>query len=152
MPTSATGTSRAGRGRRGFTLVELLVVVVILSVAASAVVLSLPDPVPPVLSEAERLTARLQLAREEAILTNRPVSVRLSPQGYEFQAFDGEAWQGLDGPLRARAWPERLEVQSQARVSFDPSGLADLSELLLTRDGHRVLIRIDGAGEVSLAQ
>ena len=69
------GAKVRAANRAGFTLVELLMVVAIIGLAAGAVVLSVPDPRPSVAEDAERFAARLSRAREEAILSNRPVAV-----------------------------------------------------------------------------
>ena len=71
----------------GFTLVELMVVIAIIGVAAGAVLLSMPDPRPTLAVEAERFAARLTLAREEAVMTNRPVALRADAAGYGFESF-----------------------------------------------------------------
>ena len=75
MPTS-TGTADRGRLRRGkargFTLVELMVVLTILALAATAVVLTIPGEERSVRSEADRLAARLAAARDVVRLLWRP--------------------------------------------------------------------------------
>ncbi|MFC7379436.1 GspH/FimT family pseudopilin [Brevundimonas sp. GCM10030266] len=147
-PTSATG----GKTRQGFTLVELLMVVAIIGLAAGAVVLTLPDPRPAVATEAERFAARLVRAREEAILTNRSVAVEASANGYAFSTFDGLQWTPLgEGPFRAEDWSEGATVSPAdpaVRVVFDPSGVADPATLTLAREGRSRTISVDGAGEV----
>ena len=60
------GAKVRAANRAGFTLVELLMVVAIIGLAAGAVVLSVPDPRPSVAEDAERFAARLSRAREEA--------------------------------------------------------------------------------------
>ncbi|HEY0926098.1 GspH/FimT family pseudopilin [Brevundimonas sp.] len=146
--TSATGD----KARQGFTLVELLMVVAIIGLAAGAVVLTLPDPKPAVATEAETFAARLVRAREEAILTNRSVAVEATTQGYAFSTFDGLQWTPLaDGPFRAEAWSEGATVspvESAVRVVFDPSGVADPARLTLAREGRSRTVSVDGAGEV----
>jgi general secretion pathway protein H len=150
-PTSATGRSEP---RAGFTLVELLMTVAIIGLAAGAVVLTMPDPRPSAGEDAERFAARLQRAREEAILTNRTVAVEATAAGYAFSVFDGAGWSPLaEGPFRAERWSDGVTaapVEPPLRVSFDPTGAAEPAQLTLTRDGRGVRVAVDGAGEVSI--
>lgn len=167
MQTSATGlpevggaqaasdrvaSDRAKRSRGGFTLVELLMVVAILGLAAGAVVLAAPDPRPSVGAEAERFAARLVRAREEAVLTNRTVAVETTAGGYEFSAFDGVRWTPLaEGPFGPEVWGEGTAVvtrQGEGRAAFDSTGGAEPAAWSLTREGRGVVVLVDGAGEV----
>lgn len=147
-PTSAPGAT----DRAGFTLVEMLAVTAIAGLAAAAVVLTLPDAGPDLDAEAERLAARLSRARDEAVLTNRPVAVEIGAAGYGFARFDGAAWSPLDeGPFRDEAWSARTRLSgSPLRIAFDPTGASDPARVSLTRDGDRRTVAVDGAGAVSL--
>lgn len=150
MPTSATGTSRPPQ-RAGFTLVELMVVITVIGLAATAVVLSAPDPRPSVSVEAERLAARLVMARDEAILSNRSVAATMSTDGYRFQAFNGVDWQTLTGALKASRWPLDVTPTQTVRLVFDPTGATEPVEVRLSKDSRSITVSVDGAGEVSLA-
>lgn len=127
--------------------------VAIIGLAAGAVVLAVPDPRPSVAADAERFAARLSRAREEAVLTNRPVAVEATATGYGFSAFDGAAWTALtDGPFGQESWSEGVSVSptDPIRVVFDPTGVAEPATLTLSRDGRASRVNIDGAGEVSI--
>ncbi|HEY0600725.1 GspH/FimT family pseudopilin [Brevundimonas sp.] len=140
-------------GRAGFTLVELLMTVAIIGLAAGAVVLSVPDPRPSVGQDAERFAARLSRAREEAVLTNRPVAVEATTAGYAFSAFDGREWSALtDGPFGPEAWSAGVSVSpaGPVRIVFDPTGVAEPAIVTLSRDGRASRIAVDGAGEVAI--
>src|SRR3954470_17340021 len=67
----------------GFTLVELMVVLVILGLASAAVILTLPERGGSLSAEAERFAARAKAARDNAILDARAASVAIGPGGYE---------------------------------------------------------------------
>ena len=129
-------------------------VVAILGLAAGAVVLSVPDPRPSVAADAERFAARLVRAREEAILSNRPVAVETTAAGYGFSVFDGARWSALkEGPFQTETWTAGTIVSPSGepmRLVFDPTGVAEPTTLTLSREGKSRRIAVDGAGEVSL--
>jgi general secretion pathway protein H len=148
MPTSATGADE-----KGFTLVELMVVLVVLGLMTSVVLLAVPRG-PSLISEAEAFGARLTRAQEEAVLTNRPIGVRVDAQGYAFRRRTEAGWTPLeDGPFRAAAWSDGVGVALDTRepagqVSFDGSGLAEPLSVTLSRENRHVRVSVDAAGNV----
>lgn len=127
--------------------------VAIIGLAAGAVVLAVPDPRPSVGQEAERFAARLSRAREEAVLSNRPVAVETTSVGYGFSSFDGASWSALtDGPFGTERWSAGVTVSpaEPSRVVFDPTGVAEPAAFTLRRDGRARTVAVDGAGEVTI--
>lgn len=152
MPISAPGSKP---GERGFTLVELMVTVTVIGLAAGVAVWSLPDPRARVVEEATRLAARARAAHDLAIVEARPVSLWVTTGGYGFDRRVAGRWTPMaDKPLTVERWAEgtvaRL-AEPRLRVTFDPTGLADRpAEVQLDRDGRGagVLIRADGSVRV----
>ena len=163
-PTSATGrpdraqaasrraaSASARKDRPGVTLVELMMTLVVIGLAAGAVVLSMPDPRPAVGETAERFAARLVRAREEAILTNRIVAVSTDADGYDFAGFDGADWTPLTGPFTRQSWDDGVAAPRRpVRIVFDATGGAEPAEVSLSRDGRTIAIQVDAAGEVTI--
>jgi general secretion pathway protein H len=154
-PISATGASRTA-ARAGFTLVELLVVIVILGLAAAIAVLTLPDQRPSLGRESERLAAALIRARDQAVLSNRAAVVRLTPTGYSVHALAGPGEEVMQSEADWSAG-DRIAVSTadgveagEAAVIFDPTGVADPAVIQILREGARATVRIDQAGQVSI--
>lgn len=77
---------------RGFTLLELMVVISIMAIAAAGVSLSLRDSGQAQLErEAERLAALLESARAQARANGVPVRWRPMPQGFRFEGLPASA-------------------------------------------------------------
>lgn len=72
---------QAGK-QQGFTLIELMVVLVIIGIASAAVGLSIkPDPLQLLRKDAERLAQLLQVAQAEARADGRPITWRATAKG-----------------------------------------------------------------------
>lgn len=109
MPISRTEAQALSTGRRsparGFTLLELMIVVAITGMASAAVALALRDSTQTQLDrEAQRLVALLESARAESRATGVPLQWRATATGFEVS--DGrrsrpQRWEGLD--LQARS-------------------------------------------------
>lgn len=150
MRISATGADRSAA--RGFTLVELLVVVAILGVTASVVVLAASDGRPSVAREAERFAARLVRAREEAVLTNQAVDVALGGQGYSFRHRVAGEWRPLaEGAFAPVDWSRGTTVTDESksgRITFDETGGAVPVKVVLSRGERSTHVAVDSAGNV----
>ncbi|MNF31609.1 Type II transport protein GspH [compost metagenome] len=105
---------------RGFSLIELLLVMVILGSLIGLAVLSsgIAGPARELRNEAERLAGLIGVLADEALLDNREYGLRLSAEGYQVLQYQpGTArWQALDDqPYRLPAWAElSLELEGEA--------------------------------------
>lgn len=96
----------------GFTLIEILVVMVIIGVLASLVVVNLTgrrvsDELE---TESDRLAQLFKLASEEAELQGQQIGWRYGKNGYEFLIANGPQWTPIQsGEFRPRTLPGPLE-------------------------------------------
>lgn len=121
------------RAARGFTLLELMVVLVIISVILTFATLTTGgDPRAEQLRrETRRLAALLEMASEEAVLSSQQLAVRFSEEGYQFMVLQGGQWLPLSGDpvLGARTLPEGIQLRLELEDNPPPSLITEDSDL-----------------------
>lgn len=138
---SATGNCR------GFTLLEMMLVVLIIGLLAVTVSLALPDSAQQRLDrDAKGLQARIALAMEQAIFRNRDYGLSITPNGYRFFQRDGESWSELDDSSRLNPKP----LDEATRLSLQMSGIdVDLQQDADSETPSAPQIYIVSDGQVS---
>lgn len=130
---------------RGFTLLEIMVVLVLVGILSSFALLSVGGgPRDRLAEEAQRLTALLELHQQEAILNGEPRGVRFTPTGYALLRQDEKGqWQlpAADGALVERQLPEAMAltlwVEGRPAPLARPDGRAKLvPHILLLASGE----------------
>jgi len=153
---AATAETRTRPHANGYTLVELMVVLAIMALAATAVVLTIPGEERTVRNEADRLAARLAAARDVAVIEGRSVAVNFAPSGYGFERRIAGEWQRLPGrAFEQRNWPGNVRFAAgdgrrAARLLFDRVGTSPTPQAIILAGGDaREVVRVSATGEVS---
>jgi general secretion pathway protein H len=161
-------SSRAAAIAAGFTLIEMLVVVVIIAIISLGIVLSLSvvGRDRELEKESDRLLALLTYAREQAELQTREYGVMFQEDGYEFLSYDVHraAWRSVlgDDALAVRRLPDglgvRLSVEARPVVLRRPKDAADKTpQVMIFSNGDltsfvATLERDGGVRSVTLTQ
>ena len=126
MRTSVTGIStsspparrlRSGRADAGFTLIEILIVVLIIGLISAGILLSvsLTGRDRDLERESDRLYSLINYAREQGELQTREYGILFQEDGYEFLVYDAllNTWRDPteDDAFKARKLPDGIGVQ-----------------------------------------
>lgn len=171
MPTSDPGNSES-TGCAGFTLLELLIVILVMALGFALVAAGLSSGRSPAQVEALRLAAVLEYAGMRARTTGQALAWQSRGDGYFFRRFD-ERWREIGaeedaedgGLLRPRHLPagvslqrvvspaESLELSQDAdhppALLLPPAGLAPRFVLRLVSAGAIHEVQGDVAGRVA---
>ena len=142
----------------GFSLLELLIVMLIMGVILGAVGLNAAQTSKQILQQdVRRLAALMQLARDEAIVRNRLIALELDANRYSFFIKTDNAWEPLldDEILRQREFkrsPITFSVSNGAsnlaawRVVFGRDPVDQAFVLALQHEQDSFSIAADGIG------
>jgi general secretion pathway protein H len=149
------------RSCRGFTLLELMIVIVLIGVLVGMVSFATGmNPARQARHEADTLAGMIRQLRERAVIEGQEYGVRLSVDGYRAMRLDVRGWEAMTAVYR---WPDQLRLrlkQDGYSVSLGadegPPQLLMLSSdetssftvTFEVRDRIRSRLTSDGIGEV----
>ena len=135
---------------RGFTLIEILVVIAIVGVAAAAVAMSIStSDARSLQEETARLGALFRIAQNEARVSGRTLVWEADREGYRFRPLDAEAardWN--DEILRARRWPFPVRAVEGGPILFGREPLLELAQLRIATAEREVRLTLDPLGHL----
>ncbi len=147
--------------RAGFTLLELLVVIVIAGVVLALVAVNaMPNGRSKIIDDSEKIARLFALADEETQLRARPLAWEADLNGWRF--VDAGAMRSTTGPAQVQGdvfapgrWTQSLDTLRLTenstpippRLVFGQESVGQPFRLTLARDGYRVDIIGDGSGQ-----
>ena len=146
----------AGHDAAGFTLVELMVVLLIIGLMASVAIFSFPSGNSALQEDAQRFAARTAALRDNAILQSRPMAVQVTPSGYSFMERRKGSWSVLeDKPFVSTNWSSGVRAKTGEdglmMISFESTGLpSDQAELVLQGEAQSRRLLVAPMGDVKL--
>ncbi len=159
-------TRTTARGGRGFTLIEMLVVLMIMGLFVGLVsTITRPDDRAVLRLEAERLAQLLDFAATEARLSGRSIAWTADDSGYRFwRSDDNSEWSEIrdNELLRARTLPlgmavsafrvENMRPQGAMRLEFTPQGSTLAFTIGISLGTERYAVIGSPVGEVRVLQ
>ena len=164
MLTSVHGTYK---GAHGFTLVEILLVMLVIAISLAMVVPNLTKSHEQILlEEGNRLTALLSYANDVSTSTGHAIAWDQTPAGYRFLERDQNlnVWKPLldDASLRERILPESVQIEyvleqgksadQLAKVIMNPSGVQAPFEIGLHNDSQHIKVIGNLIGQISMTR
>ncbi|MFI4940907.1 MAG: GspH/FimT family protein [Burkholderiales bacterium] len=147
-------------------MLELLVVVVIVGVTLGLVAFNaMPSERQSLHNEAQRIALLLQVARDEAIVRNRPVAFEADADRYRFLVRNESAWEPIsdDDLMREREFkrapiglamnpppPNSSDQQQSVQIIFGREPVDKPFVLTMSAGEDAVAIHADGIGHFSV--
>ncbi|HYW03036.1 MAG TPA: type II secretion system minor pseudopilin GspH [Gammaproteobacteria bacterium] len=133
------------RGQRGFTLIEILVVMVIIAIITTVAVLSLGNGNRDrlVKQEAQRLTAVLDVASQDAVIQSTQYGLRVAGDGYGFLELHDQKWR----PVSGEAALAHHSLPGGVRMDLSVEGLA--AKLTSGEQDRRPQVLVLSSGEMT---
>ncbi|MCK9516273.1 MAG: prepilin-type N-terminal cleavage/methylation domain-containing protein [Ottowia sp.] len=127
--------------RRGFTLVEVLMVVALVALASALVSLALPRSNNALIRDGERLAALLEAARASSRVTGVPVFWHATSSGFAFEGLPATAPQ-----LPGRWLDAGTRANSSAPIWLGPDPIIAAQRIVLHGPGSRRRVEVSTDG------
>lgn len=137
-PNHFLKTNATLQSQRGFTLIELIVVILIIGLLLTMASLSVTTSSDKSLeTEAKRFAALMKLASDETIMNSRPMAVQIGKQIYQFN-FGGEV-ESEDKIFRPREISDHIHINvviEDEKINFDALDEDELANIYVFPSGE----------------
>ncbi|MEH6454138.1 MAG: type II secretion system minor pseudopilin GspH [Psychromonas sp.] len=108
------------QSQSGFTLLEIMLVIVVLGMVSVAVVMTLPNNLIAGDSakwQAERFTSILQFAEDEALISGNEIGIEFTENGYQFAIYDRQNKRWM--PIDVAEMQQRIELPETIAMEYN---------------------------------
>jgi len=134
----------------GFTLIEIMLVVALIAIAAGLAALSVGGGERTLREESERLAALFQMAQSEARTSGRSLVWQADLSGYSFRPLSQDSAESLREELsRQRTWPFAVERVTPARVVFAREPVREPEIVEIATSSRDLRLALDALGNLS---
>ena len=119
----------------GFTLIEIMIVLVIVAVMSGIVVLSINGPNNQAfISDAEKISSILEVLADESVYSNSVIACAVQEQKFDCMSYRDGEWKDLDvRKLIEWGWPPKLRI---IKTLLDGQPLADNQKIKFYPNGQ----------------
>jgi len=141
------------RRRGGYTLLELLIVIAIIGIAAGVLTLSMRgNDSRRLTEEGERLAALFRMAQSEARVGGRPIRWQADLTGYRFSSTAGQDAAPIAEELRReRRWPFEVRRVARSELTFGREPLREPAEVEIATTGPVLRLSLDALGNAQVS-
>lgn len=148
--------------QRGFTLLELLVVLVVIAIATGTIVIQgVPDDSRYLNAQAQKLSQILRIGQQQAALTSQDIRFSTSSAGFQFETYNGRNWVPVEGEsqLRERPWDLeglRTELEQAGQpvefLTFEPQADLTRREVVLRLNTTEMRVTSANGGQFVISK
>jgi general secretion pathway protein H len=137
---------------RGYTLLELLIVIAIIGIAAGVLTLSVRgNDSRRLTEEGDRLAALFRMAQSEARVGGRPIRWRADLSGYRFWAPGADAAPIAEELARERRWRIDVRRVAKSELIFGREPLREPTEIEIATAGPVLRLSLDAMGNTRIS-
>ncbi|MCF6281044.1 MAG: type II secretion system minor pseudopilin GspH [Candidatus Polarisedimenticolaceae bacterium] len=141
-----------GQWQKGFTLVELMVVIVIMSIMLGFLVVSIGggERDKPLQDEAKRISALIKLATEQSMLQSMEIGLLIDEGSYRFLTLHEESWSPLsENNFRQRKLPGSIQLELVTIEHLPPPEQLEkrVPQILLLSSGEMTPFELEIRGD-----
>ena len=121
---------------KGFTLLEMLLVLVVIALSASAVMMTtgqMNGSQGKAAKTGERISALIDYAADWSTMENRRIGLKIRDEDWQFVVSEGKDWQKPDASYRL---PTQGQWDESWRVRLSPASLTRTPQIIISPDGE----------------